>query len=47
VRLVPTKKGLAFVEFENEMQATIAMNGLNNFKIDETHAMNITYAKRG
>jgi U2 small nuclear ribonucleoprotein B'' len=47
VRLVPTKKGLAFVEFETEMQATVAMTGLNNFRVDDTHAMVISYAKRG
>eukprot|EP00967_Tisochrysis_lutea_P046807 scaffold56965_cov25-Tisochrysis_lutea.AAC.1 len=46
VRLVPGKSGLAFVEFESELQAGVAMNGLQGFKITPTNLMKITYAKR-
>jgi len=46
VRLVPGKSGIAFVEFENEVQSGVAMNGLQGFKITPTNLMKITYAKR-
>mmetsp|Transcript_33808 Transcript_33808/g.74169 ORF Transcript_33808/g.74169 Transcript_33808/m.74169 type:complete len:243 (-) Transcript_33808:718-1446(-) len=46
VRLVPGKSGIAFVEFENEMQSGVAMAGLQNFKITPTNLMKISYAKR-
>jgi len=46
VRLVPGKTGIAFVEFDSEMQSGVAMSGLQNFKITPTNLMKITYAKR-
>jgi len=46
VRLVPGKKGIAFVEFENEIQSGVAMNGLQGFKITTEHLMVISFAKR-
>ena len=46
MRLVPGKAGIAFVEFENEVQSGTAMQGLQNFKITPTNLMKITYAKR-
>lgn len=46
VRLVPGRNGIAFVDFENEVQSTVAMNGLQNFKITPTNLMKITFAKR-
>ena len=46
VRLVPALPGIAFVEFENEVQSGVAMNGLQSFKITPTNLMKITYAKR-
>mmetsp|Transcript_28517 Transcript_28517/g.93181 ORF Transcript_28517/g.93181 Transcript_28517/m.93181 type:complete len:242 (-) Transcript_28517:75-800(-) len=46
VRLVAAKPGIAFVEFENEMQAGVALQGLNGFKITQDNAMTITYAKQ-
>merc|ERR1719197_847243 len=33
VRLVPGKAGIAFVEFDGEMQSGVAMSGLQSFKI--------------
>lgn len=44
-RLVPAKPGIAFVEYEDESQATAAMAGLQNFKLDDEHFMAIAYAK--
>lgn len=46
VRLVPGKGGIAFVEFESEMQSGVAMNGLQGFKITPQNLMKISYAKR-
>lgn len=45
VRMVEARPGIAFVEFENDMQASVAMTGLQSFKITPTNAMAITYAK--
>lgn len=44
--MVTGKKGIAFVEFENEIDAGVAMNGLQHFKITNTHLMVISYAKK-
>jgi len=46
VRLVPTKPGIGFVEFDNENQATVALNGLQGFKITDKNLMRISYAKK-
>jgi U2 small nuclear ribonucleoprotein B'' len=46
VRMVDARPGISFVEFENDMQASVAMTGLQAFKITPTNAMNITYAKQ-
>lgn len=46
VRLVPGRHDIAFVEFENEVQAGAAKDGLNGFKITPTHAMKISFAKK-
>ncbi|KAL2927714.1 U1 small nuclear ribonucleoprotein A [Bienertia sinuspersici] len=46
VRMVEAKPGIAFVEYENEMQSTVAMNALQNFKMVGDNAMLITYAKK-
>lgn len=45
-RLVPGKDGIAFVEFENEMQSTVAMNGLQGFKVTPENNMRLSYAKQ-
>jgi len=47
VRMVPGKQGIAFVEFETEADATVAMAGLQHFKVTPTHLMVISYAKKG
>ncbi|KAL4202855.1 hypothetical protein AMTRI_Chr02g265610 [Amborella trichopoda] len=46
VRMVEAKPGIAFVEYGDEVQATMAMNGLQNFKITPQNPMLITYAKK-
>eukprot|EP01103_Thecamoeba_quadrilineata_P018135 TRINITY_DN6752_c0_g1_i1.p1 TRINITY_DN6752_c0_g1~~TRINITY_DN6752_c0_g1_i1.p1 ORF type:complete len:243 (+),score=47.63 TRINITY_DN6752_c0_g1_i1:51-731(+) len=46
VRLVPNKKGIAFVEFSNEIEAGVAMNGLQGFKITPENLMVISFAKK-
>ncbi|KAL0720169.1 hypothetical protein Bca4012_034768 [Brassica carinata] len=45
VRMVAAKPGIAFVEFADEMQSTVAMHGLEGFTIQQT-PMHITYAKK-
>lgn len=46
VRMVPGKTGIAFVEFENDAQATQAKDTLQGFKLTPQHAMKITFAKK-
>jgi U2 small nuclear ribonucleoprotein B'' len=46
VRMVEAKPGIAFVEFETELQAGVALTGLGGFKITPTHSMAVTYAKQ-
>ncbi|CAD7699815.1 unnamed protein product [Ostreobium quekettii] len=46
VRMAEARPGIAFVEFENEGQAGVALEGLQGFKILPNHAMNVSYAKQ-
>lgn len=46
VRMVEAKPGIAFVEFETETQASVALSGLQGFKINPTHSMTLSYAKK-
>ncbi|KAL3517427.1 hypothetical protein ACH5RR_020016 [Cinchona calisaya] len=46
VRMVEAKPGIAFVEYENEMQSTVAMQGLQGFRITAENPMLIIYAKK-
>ncbi|URD88662.1 U1 small nuclear ribonucleoprotein [Musa troglodytarum] len=46
VRMVEAKPGIAFVEYGDEMQSTVAMQGLQGFKITQQNPMLITYAKK-
>lgn len=39
-------KHVAFIEFDHEAQSTIAMQALNNFKLDASHFMALSYAKK-
>mmetsp|Transcript_32891 Transcript_32891/g.93280 ORF Transcript_32891/g.93280 Transcript_32891/m.93280 type:complete len:229 (+) Transcript_32891:247-933(+) len=47
VRMVDGRPGIAFVEFETDMQSSVAMSGLQGFKITPTHAMSVSFAKQG
>jgi U1 small nuclear ribonucleoprotein A len=46
VRMIEAKPGIAFVEFGDEMQATVALSALQNFKITPSHTMLVSYAKK-
>ncbi|XP_008782587.1 U2 small nuclear ribonucleoprotein B'' [Phoenix dactylifera] len=46
VRMIEAKPGIAFVEFGDDMQASIAMQALQGFKITPQNPMAITYAKK-
>nr|XP_043621239.1 U1 small nuclear ribonucleoprotein A [Erigeron canadensis] len=46
VRMVEAKPGIAFIEYGDEMQATLAMHSLQGFKINPESPMLITYAKK-
>lgn len=46
VRLIEAKPGIAFVDFEDEVQSSMAMQALNGFKITPLNPMNITFAKK-
>ena len=46
VRMVPSKKGIAFVEFGDEAQAGAALRGLNDFKLTPEHPINLSYARK-
>ncbi|XP_063289277.1 U1 small nuclear ribonucleoprotein A [Pelobates fuscus] len=46
VRLVPGRHDIAFVEFENEVQAGAARESLQGFKITQSNAMKISFAKK-
>lgn len=45
VRMVPGKTGIAFVEFGDEAQATVAKDGLQGFKITNEKPMKVSFAK--
>uniref|UniRef100_A0A5B7A415 RRM domain-containing protein n=1 Tax=Davidia involucrata TaxID=16924 RepID=A0A5B7A415_DAVIN len=46
VRMIEAKPGIAFVEFEDDVQSSVAMQALQGFKITPQHPMAITYAKK-
>ncbi|KAJ7551803.1 hypothetical protein O6H91_06G029200 [Diphasiastrum complanatum] len=46
VRMIEAKPGIAFVEYSDEVQATAALQALQNFKITPKNAMQISYAKK-
>ncbi|XP_020252828.1 U2 small nuclear ribonucleoprotein B'' [Asparagus officinalis] len=46
VRMIEAKPGIAFVEFEDDMQASIAMQALQGFKITPQNPMAVAYAKK-
>ncbi|EEF44674.1 U2 small nuclear ribonucleoprotein B'' 2 [Ricinus communis] len=46
VRMIEAKPGIAFVEFEDDVQSSMAMQALQSFKITPQNPMAITYAKK-
>ena len=46
VRTVPGKKGIAFIEFQDQIQATIALQNLNGFQLTEFDTLHLTYGKQ-
>jgi len=46
VRMVQGKAGIAFVEFDAETDAGVAMNALQHFKLTPTSLMVVSYAKK-
>ena len=46
IRLIPGRADIAFVEYENTVQAGLAKDSLNGFKMTPIHAMQVTYAKK-
>lgn len=45
VRVIAARN-LAFVEYASEQQATVALQSLNNFKIEADHPLVVSYAKK-
>jgi RNA recognition motif-containing protein len=46
VRMIPTKKDIAFVEFMDEATATVAKDALHNYKLDGEGKIKITFARK-
>ncbi|XP_027164115.1 U2 small nuclear ribonucleoprotein B'' [Coffea eugenioides] len=46
VRMIEAKPGIAFVEFEDDIQSSVAMQALQGFKITPQNPMAISYAKK-
>lgn len=46
VRLIPSKKDIAFVEFMDEASSGVAKDALHNFKLDGENKIKITFARK-
>jgi U2 small nuclear ribonucleoprotein B'' len=46
VRMVPGKKGIAFIEFQDQIQAGIVLQQLNGFNLSETEKLYLTYGNQ-
>ncbi|THU98596.1 RNA-binding domain-containing protein [Dendrothele bispora CBS 962.96] len=46
VRLIPTKKDIAFVEYMDEASSTAAKDALHNYKLDGESKIKITFARK-
>lgn len=44
VRIVPGNRGLAFIEFDNEVQSGIALRQLHGFQLTATSTLHLTYS---
>lgn len=43
--MIAARPGIAFVEFEAEAQAAVALS-MNGYTVQGTHTITVTYAKR-
>eukprot|EP00602_Paraphysomonas_sp_CaronLab_P007676 CAMPEP_0185024830 /NCGR_PEP_ID=MMETSP1103-20130426/8024_1 /TAXON_ID=36769 /ORGANISM="Paraphysomonas bandaiensis, Strain Caron Lab Isolate" /LENGTH=217 /DNA_ID=CAMNT_0027557895 /DNA_START=69 /DNA_END=722 /DNA_ORIENTATION=+ len=46
VRMAPGNKGIAFIEFQDVVQAGIALQQLNGFQLTTTDTLHLTYGKQ-
>jgi len=46
VRMIPTKKDIAFVEYGDETSSGVAKDALHNYKLDGEHKIKITFARK-
>lgn len=46
IRMVAAKPGIAFAEFEDDAKSSMAMQGLQDFKITPQFPMLISFAKK-
>ena len=46
VRMAPGKKGIAFIEFADEITAGTALQGLHGFKLTPTQTLALSFARR-
>ncbi|GAV58657.1 RRM_1 domain-containing protein/RRM_5 domain-containing protein, partial [Cephalotus follicularis] len=46
VRMIEAKPGIAFVEYEDDVQSSMAMQALQNFNISPQYPMSISFAKK-
>ncbi|RXI04121.1 hypothetical protein DVH24_038395 [Malus domestica] len=46
VRMIDAKPGIAFVEYEDDIQSSVAMQALQGFKVTPQNAIAITFAKK-
>ncbi|KAF8588831.1 RNA-binding domain-containing protein [Ramaria rubella] len=46
VRLIPTKRDIAFVEYMDENSASVAKDALHNYKLDGEGKIKITFARK-
>ncbi|KAI8887462.1 U2 small nuclear ribonucleoprotein B [Backusella circina FSU 941] len=46
VRMIPTKKSIAFVEYDNELQSATARSELSGHVFDPEHTMKVTFARK-
>lgn len=46
VRTVPGKSSIAFIEFQDQIQATVALQNLNGIKLNDAEMLHLTYGKQ-
>eukprot|EP01041_Mallomonas_annulata_P004487 gene4487-8925_t len=46
VRMIPGKKGIAFIEFQDQIQASMSLQQLNGIKLPSGETLHLTYSKQ-